>query len=75
MIFILNRMHQEGYLDGLYAGYALAMMSLVDNDAPGELVLAVRDDISPNLIGHSYKDRDEFYNRYKTDKYSWVDKK
>lgn len=51
------------------------MMSLVDNDAPEELVIAVRDDVRPNLIGHSYKDRDEFYSRYKTDKYSWVDKK
>ena len=72
---LLANMHQEGYLDGLYAGYALAMMALVDNDAPEELILAVRDDIRPNLIGHSHKDKDEFYNRYKTEKYSWVDKK
>lgn len=72
---LIANMHQEGYLDGLYTGYVLAMMSLVDNDAPEDLVLAVRDDIRPNLIGHSYKDRDEFNSRYKTDKYSWVDKK
>lgn len=72
---LLANMHQEGYLDVLYAGYALAMMALVDNDAPKELILAVRDDIRPNLIGHSHKDKDEFYNSYKTGKYSWVEKK
>ena len=42
-------MHQTGYLDGLYVGYILAMMSLVDNEAPKDLILSVRDDIRPNL--------------------------
>lgn len=71
---LIANMHQEGYLDGLYAGYALAMMALVDNDAPKELVLSVRDAIRPNLVRHHYNDRDEFYSRYKDEKYSWVDK-
>lgn len=71
---LIANMHQEGYLDGLYAGYALAMMALVDNDAPKDLILSVRDEIRPNLIGHHFNNRDEFYKRYKDEKYSWVDK-
>lgn len=70
---LIANMHQDGYLDGLYAGYALAMMAMVDNDAPKDLILSVRDNVRPNLIGHHYKDRDEFFNRYKDEKYSWID--
>lgn len=65
---------QEGYLDGLYAGYALAMMALVDNDAEKELIISVRDDIRPNLIGNHYNNRDDFYKRYKGETYSWIER-
>lgn len=30
---LISNCYQEGYLSGLYAGYALAMMALVDNHA------------------------------------------
>ena len=69
---LIDNLHQTGYLDGMYAGYVLAMMSLVDNNAPKDLILSVRDDIRPNLIGHHYNDREEFYERYKKEKYSWI---
>lgn len=71
---LIDNMHQDGYLDGLYAGYALAMMSLVDNGAPKELILSVRDEVRPNLVGHHYNDREEFYLHYKDEKYSWIEK-
>ena len=71
---LIYNFRQEGYLDGLYAGYILAMMALVDNNAPKEIVLATRDSIRPNLMGHRYDEIDEFVDRYKNDKYSWVDK-
>ena len=70
---LISNLHQTGYLDGLYAGYVLAMMALVDNDAEKELIISVRDDIRPNLIGHHYSERDEFYKRYKDETYSWVE--
>lgn len=69
---LIDNMHQIGYLDGMYVGYILAMMSLVDNEAPRELILSVRDDIRPNLIGHHYKNREEFIERYKNEKYVWI---
>lgn len=53
---LIDNLHQDGYLEGIYVGYALAIMSLVDNNAPEELILAVRDDIRPNLMGHHYND-------------------
>ena len=50
------------------------MMALVDNNAEKELIISVRDDIRPNLIGHHYNDRDEFYKRYKSETYSWIER-
>ena len=71
---LIDNLHQDGYLAGLYAGYALALMSLVDNNASKELILSVRDDVRPNLMGHHYNDREQFYQRYKDEAYSWVEK-
>ena len=71
---LIDNLHQDGYLEGLYAGYALALMSLVDNNASKELILSVRDDVRPNLVGHHYNDREQFYQRYKDEAYSWVEK-
>lgn len=71
---LIDNLHQTGYLDGLYVGYALAMMAMVDNNADEDLILAVRDYIRPNLMGHHFNDRDEFIFQYKNEKYSWVEK-
>jgi hypothetical protein len=71
---LISNFHQEGYVDGLYAGYALAMMALTDNDAPKDIILAARDYIRPNLMGHRYDNRDEFIGQYKNEKYNWIDK-
>lgn len=70
---LISNFHQEGYLDGLYVGYVLAMMSLVDNNVPKELIIAVRDYVRPNLVGHHYDNRDKFISQYKDEKYSWID--
>lgn len=72
--YLIPYLHQDGYLDGLFVGYALAMMSLVDNNASKELTIAVRDEMRPNLIGNHYNDRNDFYTLYKREKYNWVEK-
>lgn len=71
---LIANLHQDGYLDGLYVGYVLAMMALVDNGAPKDLILTARDYIRPNFHGHHYDDRNEFIDQYKDEKYSWIDK-
>ena len=71
---LIDNLHQDGYLAGLYAGYAITLMSLVDNNASEELVFSVRDDVRPYLDGHHYNDREKFYLRYKDEAYSWVEK-
>ena len=71
---LVANIHQDGYLDGMYVGYILAMMALVDNNAPKDIVLAVRDYIRPNLLGHHFDDREEFIGQYKSEKYRWVEK-
>ncbi len=70
---LISNFHQEGYLDGLYAGYILAMMALVDNEVPQDIILAIRDYIRPNLMGHCYDNRDEFSIQYADEKYNWID--
>ena len=71
---LVHNLHQEGYLDGLYVGYVLAMMSLEDNHAPKELILSVRDDIKPKLLGNYYENRDELLSPYKSEKYGWIER-
>ena len=71
---LVTNLHQDGYLGGMYVGYILAMMALVDNGASKDTILAVRDYIRPNLMGHHFDDRDEFIGQYKNEKYSWVQK-
>ena len=72
--YLIDNLHQDGYISGLYVGYVLAIMSLVDHDAPKDLVISVRDDIRPNLLGHHYNDRKDFHLNYQDEKYSWVEK-
>lgn len=72
---LIHNLHQTGYLDGLYAGYVLSIMALVDNEASEELILSVRDEVRPNLMGHHYDDREEFFSRYKDEKYNWINRK
>lgn len=69
---LIKNLHQEGYLDGMYVGYVLAMMSLADNNAEKELMLSVRNDIRKNLMGHHYDDRAEFVDVFKSEKYNWI---
>ena len=71
---LISNLHQTGYLDGMYVGYVLAMMALVDNDVSEDIILAIRDYIRPNLLGHHYNNRDEFISQYKSEKYNWIDK-
>lgn len=71
---LVTNLHQDGYLGGMYVGYILAMMALVDNGVFKDTILAVRDYIRPNLMGHHFDDRDEFIGQYKNEKYSWVEK-
>ena len=69
---LIHNFHQEGYLDGMYVGYILALMSLIDNGADEKLILSVSDDVGSNLIGHWYDDRNEFIDKFKAEKYQTI---
>lgn len=69
---LINNMHQTAYFDGIYTGYILALMSLVDNEAPENLIFSVRNDVLLNLKGHNYNNREEVDKRYKSEKYRWI---
>lgn len=55
-----------------YKKIALALMSLVDNNAEENLILSVMDDIRLNLVCHQYEDSSEFLDRFKSEKYNMV---
>ncbi len=71
---LISNFHQQGYIDGLYVGYVLAMMALADNNASKDIILAARDYIRPYLTRHHYDESDEIIDRYKNEKYSWINK-
>lgn len=71
---LIRNFRQEGYLDGLYAGYALALTAMADKDVQEETIIAVRDALRPNLLGHSYEERAEFTDLLKDEKYEWINK-
>lgn len=70
---LIENLHQDGYIDGMYAGYVLTMMSLIDNNAPKDLIISIRDELRPQLIGQHYCDRKSIYDQYKNEKYSWAE--
>lgn len=70
---LIHNFHQEGYLDGLYAGYALAMTAMADQGIQEETIIAVRDILRPNLIRHTYEGRAEFTDLLKNEKYRWIE--
>lgn len=69
---LIHNLHQEGFLDGMYIGYVLAMMSLIDNNADRNLILSVRDDIRDAIVYRNYDDREEVIEEFKDDKYSLI---
>lgn len=70
---LIANLHQDGYLEGLFSGYVLSMMALVDNGAENELILSVRASVRPDLIGHHYDDREELYKKYNEETYNWIE--
>lgn len=70
---LIENFRQEGYIDGVHAGYVLAMMSLIDINAPEDLVISVRDKLRPRLIGQRYCDRKSIFDQYKKEKYNQVE--
>ena len=70
---LVRNLHQDGYLDGIYSGYVLAMMSLIDNNAPRELIESTRNDLLSKQVGLRYDERDKLAARLKDKKYSWVE--
>lgn len=70
---LIHNFHQDGYLEGMYVGYILSMMALVDNEVSKDLILSIRDCVRPNLSGHSYDKSDEFTNKYNDERYRWIE--
>ena len=69
---VIHNFRQVGYLNGMYVGYILALMSLIDNGADEKVILDVRDAVRPNLLGHSYDDRSEFIDKFNDKKYQTI---
>lgn len=69
---LIHNFHQEGYLNGMYVGFILSVMAMIDSNVPEDSIVSVRDLVVPNLLGHLYENRDEFTSRFDDEKYRWV---
>ena len=72
--YLIDNLHQDGYLTGLFTGYALAMMALADSGVSKDIIFSTRDYIRPYLIRHHYNDNDEIVDKYKREEYLWIEK-
>lgn len=71
---LIHNFHQEGYIDGLFVGYKLALKAMVDGNVPEEMVLTVRDSLRPFLVGQLYEDRKKLLDMCRDEQYSRVEK-
>ena len=69
---LVSNLHQDGYLSGLYMGYILTMMAMIDYDAPQEMVMSIRKSVVPELIGKLYDERERIEQASKDEKYSLI---
>ena len=56
-LFIRN-CKQDGYLDGMYSGVLITMVTLLEKGVSKEDILNARQDIMPKLLGETYERRD-----------------
>lgn len=71
LIHHMQQMRQIAYVDGIFAGYCLTMMSLMDNEVPENIIFSIKNDVCPNLA-QRYNNREEIYKRYESKKYRWL---
>ena len=76
--FLIDNLHQDGYLEGIYTGYVLATMALIDNNAPKELILDTRHSMMSKIwdkksTWRCFENREDLIRLLKTDKYCWIE--
>lgn len=54
---LIHNFHQDGYIDGMVAGYLITMMALAENGVEKKILLDSKKDILPRFLGKSYEDR------------------
>lgn len=56
---LIHNFRQEGYLDGMYVGYLISMITLAENGVSKNVILDAQKDIIPKFFKKSYEDMDE----------------
>ena len=70
---MIRTLKQESYEKGMAAEYALAVTSLIDNNAPKELIYNVRDNFRANLKKQKYNDFKKIAALYHDEKFQWFE--
>ncbi|MBQ9349144.1 MAG: hypothetical protein IJT94_17700 [Oscillibacter sp.] len=70
---LIHNLHQDGYNDGLFAGYAISMMALADNGVSKDIIVTAEKAILPNLVKRLYEDSDEIYQIYQIEHRKWIE--
>lgn len=54
---LIHNFHQDGYIDGMYAGYLITITALAENGVEKRILFDTRKDIIPKLFRKNYEDR------------------
>ena len=68
---LIHNFHQDGYLDGMYAGYLISMIALEESGISKDVLLAARKTIMPRFFKKSYEDRKELFEELEGEMRKW----
>ncbi len=68
---LIHNFHQEGYLDGMYIGYLISMITLAENGVSKNVILDTKKDIIPKFFKKSYEDMDELRKDLEAEMKKW----
>ena len=56
---LIHNFHQDGYIEGMYVGYLITLVTLAEAGISKQALLDARKDILPQFLGKGYEERIE----------------
>ena len=69
---LIHNFHQDGYLDGMYVGYLLSMITLAENGVDKNTLLSARKDILLKFGKKSYESRETLCKELEKEMQKWT---
>lgn len=69
---LIHNFHQDGYLEGMYAGYLITITALAEKGVSKEDLLDAREIVMPRFFRKSYEDRKALFDQLESEMQEWV---